>query len=236
MKQRIDLIVNPRDAIDAWKSVHSATTRGGTPMRERLMEIVAWLLVSKFKCRLEGGFVRDWVVAGQHSRPSTPLPWVTFKATGIPVLDPALTPADLDVQLPMRFFSMRFFRDRLFQLGITIAKTISEPWRTLLVFFPDTENVFTVDLIEPHVAATHDAIDFDVNNMYLTKEVLGIGLRVDVTDEPLLLSLESHVENAQRKHALVLRDEGDFGMPERSEGNGGCVQWCSFTPGSGLQR
>lgn len=195
MKQRIDLIVNPRDAIDAqeertlgnyaWWHANARAIDGNCGVASG--EQVQKCLGSRVALSVTG------LWQARYSRPSTPLPWVTFKATGIPVLDPALTPADLDVQLPMRFFSMRFFRDRLFQLGITIAKTISEPWRTLLVFFPDTENVFTVDLIEPHVAATHDAIDFDVNNMYLTKEVLGIGLRVDVTDEPLLLSLESHV-------------------------------------------
>jgi hypothetical protein len=30
------------------------------------MEVVAWLAVTKYRCRLEGGFVRDWIVRSER--------------------------------------------------------------------------------------------------------------------------------------------------------------------------
>ena len=35
------------------------------------MELVAWILINEFKCHLEGGFVRDWIIRGEHKYPDT---------------------------------------------------------------------------------------------------------------------------------------------------------------------
>ncbi|CAF1197289.1 unnamed protein product [Adineta steineri] len=47
------------------------------------MEVVAWIAVCKFNCNLEGGFVRDWIVANERVRPAPeiqPSNWVQFDA------------------------------------------------------------------------------------------------------------------------------------------------------------
>ncbi|CAF3806236.1 unnamed protein product [Adineta steineri] len=47
------------------------------------MEVVAWVAVCKFNCSLEGGFVRDWIVANERVRPAPeiqPSDWVQFDA------------------------------------------------------------------------------------------------------------------------------------------------------------
>ncbi|CAF4991735.1 unnamed protein product, partial [Rotaria socialis] len=35
--------------------------RGPAATRETRMEVVAWIAVCIFHCKLEGGFVRDWI-------------------------------------------------------------------------------------------------------------------------------------------------------------------------------
>jgi hypothetical protein len=30
------------------------------------MEVVAWLAVTKYRCKLEGGFLRDWIVRSEE--------------------------------------------------------------------------------------------------------------------------------------------------------------------------
>jgi hypothetical protein len=44
------------------------------------MEVVAWIVVCKFHCKLKGGFVRDWVVGEYTSRPigmiNNPKGWI----------------------------------------------------------------------------------------------------------------------------------------------------------------
>ncbi|CAF4078591.1 unnamed protein product [Rotaria magnacalcarata] len=73
---------------------------GSTASRESRMEVVAWVAVCKFNCNLEGGFVRDWIVANERVRPPLtiqPSEWVQFDAiTGIPSLLKALVPSDID--------------------------------------------------------------------------------------------------------------------------------------------
>ena len=33
------------------------------------MELVAWILITKFNCIVEGGFIRDWIVRGDSEFP-----------------------------------------------------------------------------------------------------------------------------------------------------------------------
>ncbi|CAF4339200.1 unnamed protein product, partial [Rotaria magnacalcarata] len=45
------------------------------------MEVVSWIAVCKFSCKVEGGFVRDWIVGNDTARPAdliqNPEAWVT---------------------------------------------------------------------------------------------------------------------------------------------------------------
>jgi hypothetical protein len=38
------------------------------------MEVVTWIAVTRFGCKIEGGFVRDWVVGGRITRPNEHVP------------------------------------------------------------------------------------------------------------------------------------------------------------------
>ncbi|CAF5062836.1 unnamed protein product, partial [Rotaria sp. Silwood1] len=70
IEERISHITdNNRTIIDLYKGV-----KGPNATRETRMEVVAWIAVCKFSCKLEGGFVRDWVVGNDISRPANPLP------------------------------------------------------------------------------------------------------------------------------------------------------------------
>ncbi|CAF1532215.1 unnamed protein product, partial [Didymodactylos carnosus] len=65
---------------------------------------------------------------------------------------------------------------------------------------------FTMDLIEPHIALTHDRIDFDVSNLSLEKDYTKeLGMRVDITQTPHSVQLETIVENIKHKKFQVLR-------------------------------
>ena len=59
---------------------------------------------------------------------------------------------------------------KLYKYGITCSYS-REEWRYVLLFDEnETTGPFIMDLIEPHVALTHDRIDFDVNNLSLEKD------------------------------------------------------------------
>ncbi|CAF1652229.1 unnamed protein product [Didymodactylos carnosus] len=59
IEQRIANITDSKlTQADLWYRVHSQEVT-----RETRMEIVAWTAVCKFHCKLEGGFVRDWILA-----------------------------------------------------------------------------------------------------------------------------------------------------------------------------
>lgn len=74
-----------------------------------------------------------------------------------------------------------------------------------------------MDLIEPHVALTHDRIDFDVNNLYLEKNYTReIGMRVDTQELPYSIDLESIVTNIKEKKLRVLRPIDKY-LQERLE-------------------
>jgi hypothetical protein len=65
---------------------------------------------------------------------------------------------------------------------------------------------FTMDLIEPHIALTHDRIDFDVSNLSLEKfYTRDLGMRVDITSGSHPIQLETIVENIRKKQFQVLR-------------------------------
>ena len=174
------------------------------------MEVVAWIAVCKFSCRLEGGFVRDWVVGQYTSRPSNPTAspkdWISY-ANSIPCINREVVPADLDCHLPTHaYFDIEKFHDELYKYDIT-CRSFRQNWRYVLLIDEDAKTgPFTVDLIEPHVALTHDRIDFDVNNLSLEKDYTHeLGMRVDIQQRPYLIELETIVENIKNKRLQVLR-------------------------------
>ena len=203
-----------RTAIDLYNG-----TKGTKVKRETRMEVVAWIAVCKFDCRLEGGFVRDWIVGGYIQRPANlitnPKAWIETR-TPVPTLNKEVVPCDLDCHLPShRYFDINKFQDELYKYGITCSVS-REDWRYVLLF--DEEEItgpFTMDLIEPHVALTHDRIDFDVNNLSLEKDYTHeLGMRIDITQKPYGIELEAIVDNIKNKCFQLLRPD-DSGMKIR---------------------
>ncbi|CAF5129794.1 unnamed protein product, partial [Rotaria sp. Silwood1] len=56
IEERISRITDSKrtriDLYNATKGIHAT--------RETRMEVVSWIAVCKFDCKIEGGFVRDW--------------------------------------------------------------------------------------------------------------------------------------------------------------------------------
>ncbi|CAF0941208.1 unnamed protein product [Didymodactylos carnosus] len=206
MEAKIKNITDPdRTSADRWKSL-----KGPTATRETRMEVVAWISVCEFYCRLEGGFVRDWVVGNYSSRPAnlSPKEWIEIQQPGgMPILHKELIPSDLDCHLPaLKQFDVEAFLDRLHGYDIT-AKVFRQDWRYVLLIDENYKTgPFTMDLIEPHIALTHDRIDFDVSNLSLERDFTrDLGMRVDITGGEHAIQLETIVENIRNKHFQVLR-------------------------------
>jgi hypothetical protein len=185
-------------------------TKGAKATRETRMEVVAWMAVCKFDCKLEGGFVRDWIVGHYTSRPAhlqtNPKGWIENLNT-IPSLNKEVVPCDLDCHLPSHaYFDINKFQDELYKYGITCS-VYRENWRYVLLFDEnETTGPFTIDLIEPHVALTHDRIDLDVNNLSLEKDYTHeLGMRIDITQRPYSIELETIVDNIKNKFFQILR-------------------------------
>ena len=205
MELRISNITDPdRTPTDIWKSL-----KGPTASRVSRMEVVAWIAVCQFHCRLEGGFVRDWVVGGFSSSPKNVLQsqWLQKQPSSIPMLHKDLVPSDLDCHLPQsKNFDVETFQDALYNYGFT-ATPWRQDWRYVILIDEDAQTgPFTMDLIEPHIALTHDRIDFDVSNLSLERGYTkDLGMRVDITGGTDPIQLETIVENIRRKHFQVLR-------------------------------
>jgi hypothetical protein len=196
-----------RTAIDLYNS-----TKGAKATRETRMEAVAWIAVCKFDCKVEGGFVRDWIVGHYTQRPTNPVTnpkgWID-NTNPIPALNKAVVPCDLDCHLPSHaYFDIAKFQDELYKYDITCT-VYPDNWRYVLLFDEnETTGPFTMDLIEPHVALTHDRIDFDVNNLSLEKDYTHeLGMRIDVEQKPYSIELETIIDNIKNKRFQILRAE-----------------------------
>ena len=196
------------------------------------MEAVAWIAICQFDCKLEGGFVRDWVVGKYTARPTSknPLDWldyaVNYNGQKIPCMKKEIIPADLDCHLPMRtYFDIEKFQDELHKFRIN-CKSYRENWRYILLIDEDAPTgPFTMDLIEPHVALTHDRIDFDVNNLVLIKDYTrDLGMRIDIEKKPYSIELETIVDNIKNKRFYVLRNIDDR-LTERIKKMTNIRQW-----------
>jgi hypothetical protein len=176
------------------------------------MEVVAWIAVCKFDCRLEGGFVRDWVVGNYKATPNNnPTTWLQYNTNAegqqIPAIVKEVVPADLDCHLPTHaYFDIDKFQDELYKFDIK-CEVLRESWRYVVLVDKDTlTGPFTMDLIEPHVALTHDRIDFDVNNLSLEKDFTrDLAMRVNIQQKPYSIELETIVDNIKHKRFQVLR-------------------------------
>ncbi|CAF3052625.1 unnamed protein product [Rotaria sp. Silwood2] len=201
MEAKISNITDPdRTPVDIWKSL-----KGPNAKRETRMEVVAWIAVCQFYCRLEGGFVRDWVVQ--------------YQSSGVPLLHKDLVPSDLDCHLSQsKNFDIEAFIDALFVYGITVT-TIRQDWRYILLIDENSKTgPFTMDLIEPHIALTHDRIDFDVSNLSLERGYTkDLGMRVDITRGSYPIQLEKIVENIRNKNFQVLRPIDGENGPNTSD-------------------
>ncbi|CAF1456975.1 unnamed protein product [Adineta steineri] len=211
VEERISHVTDSkRTSIDLWNAL-----KGPKATRETRMEAVAWIAICRFGCRLEGGFVRDWIVGhytnrplGKHADPST---WVTYSENTAKVKMPAIhkevIPADLDCHLSVfKYFDIDKFLDFLYKYEIE-CRVFREPWRYVLLLDEKTKTgPFTMDLIEPHVALTHDRIDFDVSNLSIEKDYAKeLGMRVDTEQAPYNLDLETIVARIRQKKLQVLR-------------------------------
>ena len=203
-----------RTMVELYNSV-----KGTNATRETRMEAVAWIAVCKFHCKLEGGFVRDWVVGSYSYCPpgmkNNPKSWINYQTNQngiqIPYMHQEIVPADLDCHLPVHaYFDIDRLRDELYKLDIE-CEVFREDWRYVLLIDKDAPTgPFTMDLIEPHVALTHDRIDFDVSNLSLEKDYpREIGMRIDITESPYSIQLEDIVENIRAKRFQVLRPDDD---------------------------
>ncbi|CAF1115266.1 unnamed protein product, partial [Adineta ricciae] len=207
MESRIKQVTDDTlTSVDLWPSV-----RGLKATRETRMEVVAWIAVCLFRCKLEGGFVRDWIVANQSARPPAsvlPQQWVQFSHK-IPVIDKAVIPSDLDCHLPLEHpFDIDQFLDEIHKYHIQ-TEVFRQDWRYVLLFdrnYPT--GPFTMDLIEPHVALTQNRIDFDVNNLYVIRGFCAeLGQRVNLRDPPFSIDLEQIVDSIKNKRFRVLRPD-----------------------------
>ncbi|CAF3032918.1 unnamed protein product [Rotaria sp. Silwood2] len=208
IEERISRITDSkRTSIELWKSL-----KGSKATRETRMEVVAWISVCKFDCRLEGGFVRDWVVGNYTARPSgDSTTWLNTVSNEpyetAPTLNKELIPSDLDCHLPQnKYFDIDKFLDNLHKYQIEY-EVFRECWRYILLLDRNAKTgPFTMDLIEPHIALTHDRIDLDVSNLSLDKNYTKeLGMRVDITIKPYSIELETIVDNIKNKRFQVLR-------------------------------
>ncbi|CAF4523788.1 unnamed protein product [Rotaria socialis] len=157
------------------------------------------LAVCKFDCRVEGGFVRDWIVGNYIARPKKDPPdWLEPESNPkIPALNKYLVPSDLDCHLPShKYFDIDRFLDTMHKYRIECT-VFRDDWRHVLLLDQTAKTgPFTVDLTEPHVALTHDRIDLDVSNLSLENDYRKeLDMRVDITHKPYTIELEAIVDN-----------------------------------------
>ena len=215
VEERISHVTDSkRTMVDLWNGLI-----GPKATRETRMEVVAWIAVCRFNCKLEGGFVRDWIVGHTVTRPTgkytDPSTWVSFKTTAakvsLPIIHNQVIPGDLDCHLPVfSYFDIDKLLDFMYQYQIG-CRVFREEWRYILLLDEHTKTgPFTLELIEPHVALTHDRIDFDVSNLSLEKNYTKeLGMRVDTQQAPYGIDLETIVKHIHEKKLQVLRPTDD---------------------------
>ena len=206
MEERIARVADSRlMPADLWPSVH-----GPTATRESRMEVIAWIAVCKFNCSLEGGFVRDWIIANERARPSLtiqPSEWVKFDTmTGTPSLLKELVPSDLDCKMPLNcYFDLEKFCDEVKQFDM--IPQIHRSRRSYRILFDQYQPTgpFTLELIEPYSSVGFRIPDLDVNNLCVKRDQCSaFSQRVDLREPPCFLDTVQIVENIKTKKFHVL--------------------------------
>jgi len=191
--------------IDLWPKV-----RGPMATRESRMEVVGWIAVCKFNCSLEGGFVRDWIIANERARPLPtiePSEWVKFDTvTGTPSLLKDLVPSDLDCKLPLDcYFHLEKFCNELKQFDMTPQIYRSRRSYRLLFDQYIPTGPFTLELIEPYSSVGFRIPDLDVNNLCIKRDQCSqFSQRFDLSESPCFLNIEQIVENIKKKQFHVI--------------------------------
>ena len=219
-----------RSTSDIWKYVHSKDAS-----RETRMEVVG-LIALRHGCRLEGGFVRDWIINGEQGRPDTagtPGSWLKVPGQprggrdGRPETDDKLIPHDLDIQVPMKsvsgWFDIESFIRDVQLAGIEVSMVHKDQYLRAILFDgqidprPDAQfptgrfGPFTAEFIEPQFVSTHDMLDFDVNNLCcLADNTRELAMRIPHPK----LTLTSTVENILKKHFICTKLRAG-NIPER---------------------
>jgi hypothetical protein len=217
---------------------------GASATRESRMEVLTWLALNRFHCKVSGGFLRDWVVPGRRTNPGgAPRSWLQFDAkTGVIDMASGLAPKDIDLHLPYDHdFDLAKFRNVLARFGITIDVAQRQPWRYVLACCVES-GPFAVDLIEPHVAATLTDVDADVNALYAVGgQPSALGFKVNLEAPPLNLSVDDVVEDILKQRMTQVRHL-EHGMQDRitkMRGRGWTVQTidgpndAAFVPNAG---
>ncbi|CAF4047961.1 unnamed protein product [Adineta steineri] len=191
------------------------SVRGPKATRESRMEVVAWIAVCKFNCNLEGGFVRDWIVANERVCPAPeiqPSDWVQFDAlTGTPSLLKALVPSDLDCKMPLnQYFDVEKFCNEINAFDMKPQLFRSRRSYRLLFDQYHSTGPFTLELIEPYSNVGFRIPDLDVNNLCVKRDQCNeLTQRVDLSESPCFISIKQIIENIQSKkfHVLPLMNE-----------------------------
>jgi len=117
--------------------------------REQKMEVVSRLLIRKFRCRVTGGFIRDWVINGQREVPSGVAVenWIEKSSFGGWELIEGIVPKDIDVELALDSdFDVVRFICLVRACGISVDVYDHKPQRHCFVF-DRLVGPFTVDII-----------------------------------------------------------------------------------------
>lgn len=212
MEDRIARVADSKlTQADLWPSVY-----GSMVTRESRMEVIAWIAVCRFNCRLEGGFVRDWVVANERVRPPPTIQtseWVKFDTkTGNPFLLEELVPSDLDCKLPSNcYFDLENFCDEVKQFEmIPQIYRYTSSYRLLFDQYHPT-GPFLLDLFEPYKNVRFNIPDLDVNNLCIERDqCTTLSQCVDLIEPSYSLHLTQTVESIKRKefHVLASINEG----------------------------
>jgi hypothetical protein len=192
-------------ADDLWPSVS-----GPMATRESRMEVVAWMAVCNFDCSLEGGFVRDWIVANERARPSPTVPtseWIVFQHnTGAPSLIKTVVPSDLDCKMSLdHYFDIERFCDEVKKFDLKSRLYRSRRSYRLLFDEHQPTGPFIVEFIEPYSQIGFSIPDLDVNNLCLKRDQCKeLGQRMDLKKSPYLIDLIQIIENIQSKQFHVI--------------------------------
>ena len=117
--------------------------------REQKMEVVSRLLIRKFKCKVTGGFIRDWVINGQQLAPVGVAfeNWIEKSSFGGWEMVEGVVPKDIDVELaPDADFDVVRFICHVRACGISVDVYEHKPQRHCFVFNL-LVGAFTIDII-----------------------------------------------------------------------------------------